>query len=331
MRPRLILTMIVKDEAHCIKRCLESMPPLDGCFIHDTGSSDNTIEVIEDIYKNSNFDGFLTSEKWVNFSHNRNRVLDDAIQKFGEDAYFFSMDADDIVIDKGFNAKRDLTHPTYQIGRGRFGMLNWTELIAKGNYGRWEGAIHETFHPTVDPKKLETLEIQVVHDGARSKDPDRHKKDIQTIQSALENEYRTPELRRLHYQLAQTYEADDNRELALLMYQEFLRKFPNIGLELEWNALLRSAYMMEKTGRNSKSVVAAYQRCINERPKRIEPYYFLARYLAERGMLQAAYEVASIASDIKEPPPQDTFCIMHSIYTNDNDVLLHEIKRLLGK
>ena len=42
------LAMIVKDEAHVIARCLNSVLPLiDGYDIVDTGSSDKTIKTIE--------------------------------------------------------------------------------------------------------------------------------------------------------------------------------------------------------------------------------------------------------------------------------------------
>ena len=43
------LCMIVKDESHVIKRCLESMLPyIDRYDITDTGSSDGTPEIIKE-------------------------------------------------------------------------------------------------------------------------------------------------------------------------------------------------------------------------------------------------------------------------------------------
>ena len=47
-KPYLTLCMIVKDEEHCIERCLESVAPfIDRYDITDTGSTDKTKEKIK--------------------------------------------------------------------------------------------------------------------------------------------------------------------------------------------------------------------------------------------------------------------------------------------
>ena len=46
------LSMIVKDESHIIHECLESIAPhIDYWCICDTGSSDNTKEIIKDFFE----------------------------------------------------------------------------------------------------------------------------------------------------------------------------------------------------------------------------------------------------------------------------------------
>ena len=48
MKERICLTMIVKNEAAVIERCLTSARGIFNTFcIHDTGSSDNTVEIIK--------------------------------------------------------------------------------------------------------------------------------------------------------------------------------------------------------------------------------------------------------------------------------------------
>ena len=43
MKPKIALSMIVKDETHCIERCLESISQyIDYWIICDTGSTDGT-------------------------------------------------------------------------------------------------------------------------------------------------------------------------------------------------------------------------------------------------------------------------------------------------
>ena len=49
-RPTVSLTMIVKDEEHIIRECLESIAPyIDRYDISDTGSTDKTKEIIKNL------------------------------------------------------------------------------------------------------------------------------------------------------------------------------------------------------------------------------------------------------------------------------------------
>lgn len=85
------LSMIVKNEAHVIERCLNSVKPfIDSWVIMDTGSTDGTQEVIEQCMKG--IPGELHNRTWVNFAHNRNESLKIALQKAD---YVLIMDADD--------------------------------------------------------------------------------------------------------------------------------------------------------------------------------------------------------------------------------------------
>ncbi len=46
--PRLALVMIVRDEARCIARCLESVAPfVDSMIVLDTGSTDDTVAIAQ--------------------------------------------------------------------------------------------------------------------------------------------------------------------------------------------------------------------------------------------------------------------------------------------
>lgn len=71
------LVMICKDESHIITESLTSIAPYIDCYcISDTGSTDNTIEIIENFFKEKNIPGKVYQDKWVNFGVNRSIVLD---------------------------------------------------------------------------------------------------------------------------------------------------------------------------------------------------------------------------------------------------------------
>ena len=74
--PTLCINMIVKNESKIITRMLDTvLPIIDAYCICDTGSTDNTVKVIEDYFKEKNIPGKVVVEPFINFSHNRNFAL----------------------------------------------------------------------------------------------------------------------------------------------------------------------------------------------------------------------------------------------------------------
>ena len=74
--PTLCLNMIVKNESRVIRRMLESVYPiLDSYCICDTGSTDNTVEIIESFFREKNIPGKVIHEPFRNFEYNRSFAL----------------------------------------------------------------------------------------------------------------------------------------------------------------------------------------------------------------------------------------------------------------
>ena len=94
--PKLCLNMIVKNESKIIQRLLESVAPiLDMYCICDTGSTDNTVKLIESFFKSKNIPGKVVHEPFQNFEYNRSFALK-ACDDLGAD-YILLMDADMIL------------------------------------------------------------------------------------------------------------------------------------------------------------------------------------------------------------------------------------------
>ena len=75
MRPLLCLTMILKDEAHCVQKTLDSVKNFVDCWrILDTGSTDNTQAVVCETMRG--LPGRLDTESFRDFATSRNCVLD---------------------------------------------------------------------------------------------------------------------------------------------------------------------------------------------------------------------------------------------------------------
>ena len=89
------LNMIVKNEAHVIKRCLDSLRVenlIDYYHIIDTGSTDGTQEIIKEYFKEKNIDGQIEKYLFTDFSDCRNRALNGIKDKVD---YVFWIDADE--------------------------------------------------------------------------------------------------------------------------------------------------------------------------------------------------------------------------------------------
>jgi len=94
--PTLCLSMIVKDESLVIERCLSSLVALlDHWIIVDTGSSDNTIELIEAFFRAHRVPGQVYRRTWRNFGENREEALQLA-RPHGD--YTMFIDADEVLV-----------------------------------------------------------------------------------------------------------------------------------------------------------------------------------------------------------------------------------------
>ena len=73
---KIFLNMIVKNESRIIERLLSSVKNIiSGCIITDTGSSDNTKEVIINFCNRNNLYYEIKDAEFINFEHARNTSL----------------------------------------------------------------------------------------------------------------------------------------------------------------------------------------------------------------------------------------------------------------
>src|SRR6266404_4162858 len=110
---RICLSMIVKNEAPVIERCLNSvLPIIDYWVICDTGSTDGTQEIIKQFFAKHAMQGELHDRPWRDFAYNRSEALELARDK---GAYSFIIDADDTLeVPAGFELF-DLTADSYTV------------------------------------------------------------------------------------------------------------------------------------------------------------------------------------------------------------------------
>ena len=79
MATRICLNMIVKDEAAIIEQCLQALAPAIDCYvICDTGSTDDTVNLIRGVFDPLDIPGEIVHTEFVDFGQARNFALDTA-------------------------------------------------------------------------------------------------------------------------------------------------------------------------------------------------------------------------------------------------------------
>ena len=217
MNPTICLNMIVKNEGKIIKRLLQSvLGVIDTYCICDTGSTDNTIQLITDFFETNGIYGKIIYNDFVNFGINRTFALENAR---GLADYLLFLDADMILkIGPKFN-KDYFTKDVYSIyqGNSNFQYYNTRILSTKINarvlcptheyYDIQPGAVSENL-------KNDFLFIDDIGDGGSKSD--KFLRDIKLLLKAIEIE---PTNCRYYFYLANSYFDLEDYDNAILYYK----------------------------------------------------------------------------------------------------------------
>ena len=146
--PQICLNMIVKNESKVILRLLNSVLPIvDSYCICDTGSTDNTVELIENFFKENNIPGKIVNEVFRDFGHNRSVALSSCVGMPNAD-YLLLLDADMVLtINPKLcpkNFRKGLDKDAYYVFQGSDAFFYKNVRILRNNpeYSYW-GVTHE--------------------------------------------------------------------------------------------------------------------------------------------------------------------------------------------
>lgn len=133
--------MIVKNEEKVIERCIDAAADkIDGFVIFDTGSTDNTIEKINEIKERLDLNIICKQSKWVNFGVNRTEVFDFA-ENIKECKYMLVLDADD-VLEGTFDIRHEIDVGTMLVNTDGIEHVHRRLFNTKFNW-KYVGAVHE--------------------------------------------------------------------------------------------------------------------------------------------------------------------------------------------
>lgn len=300
--PKIVLTMIVKNEAHVIERCLASVRPLiDAYCIVDTGSTDGTQDVIRNAL--SGMPGEVFDRPWQDFGTNRSEALELA-RPFGD--YSLMIDADVVcVIDPALDPeefRKGLTEDFYRIMfkdhlEYQRPMISTTHLPFT-----YRGVLHEYLDApegATDGGILDGLHYRSHTDGASWANPNKYLQDAETFLKAIV-EQRDPDLTgRYIFYMAQSFRDAGVYEAAARAYRD-RAEMP--GWEQEnYVAWLWHARMLRKLERPLSEILDALMRAQEVVPTRAEAWCQAATYAREDDRIQSAFVFARRALDLDKP------------------------------
>ena len=302
---KLALSMIVKNEAPNIQRCLESVAPFINYYvICDTGSTDNTKEIIKSFFDSKGIPGEILDHAWKDFGHNRSLAIE-ACE--GKAQWALMIDADDMIsgtlpVEK-FNDELD--GYVVKIQRGEF-VWYCAQLFNIGKTKWWyEEPLHE-YAICRQPMNIQKLEGDYAWDvrteGCRSRqfgnDIEKYKNDYEILKKYLAEDPNQP---RKQFYAAQS--AFDSR-MYDIAEQEYIKR-----AELEsWSeevyfSWLRVGMCRAILEKPIEMITDAMMRAYETKPDRAESLYHLSCIYRKYGRPRNAFLVASMGLTI--PPPQN--------------------------
>lgn len=292
--PIICLNCIFKNESKIVLRLLNSVYRIIDCYcIIDTGSTDNTIEVIENFFNDKNIPGKIIKEPFVDFGTTRSFGLKQC-SKMSD--YILLLDADMIfhIPDENIeNFKQKLwnadIHFIFQ-GSERFYHKN-VRVIRNDIGCVYNGPTHEYVSTPEGVKNNQFLKnfvfIRDIGDGGCKSD--KFERDVRLLTEDLR---KNPTNVRSWFYLANSYADLRQYEKAMDAYKR------RIELGGWWEEIWYSQYkigiLLKCLGRIDEAVVAwleTYQ--IN--PNRIENLYEIIHYYRNAGKNNLAYSFYVIA------------------------------------
>lgn len=224
---KICLNMIVKNESRIIHRCFNTLLPIiDYIVVTDTGSTDNTIELMEEyIQSHSTIKGKIYQMPFKNFGFNRTNSIDNAknyLESIGEDltqVYLLFVDADmKLVITPDFH-KEDLAkiHVGQLIQKNDKVKYYNTRICRSDVPIKCVGVTHEYYSVPNEYRntKVDTIFIDDIGDGGAKHD--KFTRDIRLLEEGLKEE---PHSDRYHFYLAQSYHCVGQQEKAIEYYEK---------------------------------------------------------------------------------------------------------------
>lgn len=314
-KPTLCLNMIVKNESRIIKRLFDSvLSIIDSFCICDTGSTDNTIQIIEEYFKEKGIPGKIVNEPFKNFCHNRNFALQACI---GLSDYVLLLDADMILEVRNFDKSYLNSAQSFNIIQGNDSFYYQNLRIVKNNgLYKYIGVTHEYIDVPANNTQVcidkNNIFIRDIGDGGSKSD--KFERDVKLLLDGIKDE---PKNARYHFYLANSY-------FDLGKYNEainYYKKRIDFGgwIEEVWYSYYRLGLCYKYIDKFSEAL-QIWLEGFDFYPNRLEAIYEIIKYYRTNSKHKLCMLFYEIAKDILNKNfNRDSYLFLH------NDVYSYKI------
>lgn len=331
---KLVLTQIVKNEAHVITRMLNSIKPIvDIICLVDTGSTDNTIEVVKNWGTQNNIETHVFERTFDNFENSRNysiQMAREVTNGRGNDYWGFWLDADETIeVLPSFN-KNKIDKDLYMFNT-YINVMKYTrnECFKLDKPFRFYGPVHE--YIVCDDKNItsglmEGINVRVQMDGGSWKGniPDKYKSHAFVLEKYIDQNRQDP---RWIFYTAQSYHdsacVPDNREeneerlrRSLKYYKERISR-PDGYPEEVFYSQFRVGTIMRALEEPWNLTMNEFLKAYSFDPLRAEPIKAIIDYYLSVGEWHNAYlfsKFAKVNFHDRNPYPQRLLFVDESLY-----------------
>lgn len=299
----LCLAMMVKDESAVIARCLETvLPYIDYWIITDTGSSDNTREIITETL--ASIPGELHEVPWENFGHNRSKLMEICHQKAD---YLLLLDADEGLSVNKKDFKWRLDADSYYVSYS--GALHYRQKLLLSGHCNWyyEGVTHEIIRSQDEQTSGVIQDISYIDFDDGSRHEIKFEDDIRLLLEGLEKE---PDNTRYMFYLARSYYSNQEYAKALEYFEKRIVS-GDWEEEIYFSKLGRARCMTLLSG---VFAVDATIEAHEYRPHRLEALFDLITHYRVQGSYHYAYMLCKQA--VRIPFPDNDFLFVDKSITD---------------
>lgn len=296
--------MIVKNESKVLPRLFKSVAPyIDYYVISDTGSTDGTQDLINQLGKEYNIPGEVVEHDWVNFGHNRQLALDAAMAANKTD-FLLLIDADEefVATDTKFFEKLD-TKYSYEIQKHHGDTRYYLPALinVRNSSWSWHAPVHNYIRcdKAIESKQISDCHI-IYHPGQGAKSAgltvkEKYLKDAAILEKeVVKNPYDT----RSWFYLAQSYLDSGDYAKAYEKYQRVLEL--NGWIEEKYVAAWRLGQLAISLKQPFFVVTGWFLTAQALLPKRLEAIYCLLKYLEQYKMFSLGYQLGAGFSNNSE-------------------------------